>query len=154
MAKTKYIETPEMLWELFKAYVQFEIDNPMYKVEYVGREGKVVRTPLETPITFEGFECYLQDQDIVDHLSNYSANTNGAYDSYLTIITRIRQNCFVHNFKGAAIGIFSPNLIARKLGLIEKVETKTQASINVLSIDPLDTTNYITQEGSITPKTD
>ena len=154
MAKTKYIETPEMLWELFKAYVQFEIDNPMYKVEYVGREGKVVRTPLETPITFEGFECYLQDQDVITDLSHYSMNKEDRYTEYVGIVTRIRQNCFVHNFKGAAIGIFSPNLIARKLGLIEKTETKTQASINVLSIDPLDTTNYITQESSIPTKTD
>ena len=152
--KKKYIETPEKLWELFKAYVQFEIDNPMYKVEYVGREGKVVRTPLETPITFEGFECYLLDQDIINDLGDYSKNDNGRYSSYAPIITRIRQNCFVHNFKGAAIGIFSPNLIARKLGLVEKKEVNSNTNIQVLSIDPLDTTNNITQESSFTTQTD
>lgn len=154
MAKTKYIETPENLWELFKAYVQFEIDNPMYKVEYVGREGKVVKTPLETPITFEGFECYLQDQDVISDLAHYSNNKDDRYSEYVTIITRIRQNCFVHNFKGAAIGIFSPNLIARKLGLVEKKEVNSNTNIQVLSIDPLDTTNNITQESSFTPQTD
>jgi hypothetical protein len=151
---TKNIETPEMLWDLFKQYVQFEIDNPMYKVEYVGREGKVVRTPLETPITFEGFECYLQDQNLIQDLGDYSKNDDGRYSDYAPIITRVRNNCYVHNFKGAAIGIFSPNLIARKLGLVDKTESKTQASINVLNFDPIAPVDYITQEGSITQKTD
>lgn len=118
--KQKYIETPEKLWELFLAYVEHEADNPMYKVEYVGKEGQRVNTPLETPITFEGFECYLWDKGIIGDLGDYSKNDGGRYESYAPIITRIRQNCFVHNFKGASVGLFNANIIAKKLGLIEK----------------------------------
>jgi hypothetical protein len=119
---TKYIETPERLWSLFCDYVKHESDNPMYKIEYVGRDGNTVKTPLETPITFEGFECYLADLDIISHLSDYSANTKGNYDDYSTTITRIQKNCFVHNFKGASVGLFNANLIAKKLGLVDKRE--------------------------------
>jgi hypothetical protein len=36
---------------------------------------------------------------------------------------RIRQNCFVQNFKGASVGLFNANIIAKKLGLIEKSQT-------------------------------
>lgn len=123
MAKHKYIETPEKLWEYFLAYVEHERNNPMLKREYVGKDGNEVNTPLQVPITFEGFECYLQDQDIIEDLGKYSANTDKAYTEYVTIITRIRQNCFVQNFKGASVGLFNANIIAKKLGLIEKMQT-------------------------------
>ena len=123
MAKHKYIQTPEILWEYFKAYVKHESDNPMIKVEYAGKDGEQRNTPLETPITFEGFECYLADQEIITDLGHYSANTDGAYDDYRTIITRVKNNCFVHNYKGAAVGLFNANLIARKLGIKDNNET-------------------------------
>jgi hypothetical protein len=123
MAKHKYIETPEKLWEYFLAYVEHERNNPMLKREYVGKDGNEVNTPLQVPITFEGFECYLQDQDIIEDLGKYSANTDKAYTEYVTIIMRIRQNCFVQNFKGASVGLFNANIIAKKLGLIEKSQT-------------------------------
>jgi hypothetical protein len=122
MAKTKYIETPEKMWELFLDYVKHERDNPMYKTEYVGRDGSTVITPLETPITFEGFECYLGDKNIINDLGDYVSNKDGRYTEYATIITRIQKNCFVHNFKGASVGLFNANIIAKKLGLIDKTE--------------------------------
>ncbi len=135
MGKNKYIETPEKLWELFTEYVIYEQENPMTKREYVGRNGDAVDTPLETPITFDGFECYLADMKIIEHLSDYAANTNGVYDDYSTIITRIRKNCFVHNFKGASVGLFNPSLIARKLGLTDKQEIKTEEKVTELNIN-------------------
>ena len=122
MGKHKYIETPEKLWDLFCEYVNHEKENPMYKVEYVGRDGETVNTPLQVPITFEGFEVFLADKGVIADLSHYSANTDGAYNDYRTIITRIRNNCFVQNFKGAAVGLFNANLVAKKIGLISKVE--------------------------------
>lgn len=128
---TKNIETPERLWELFIEYVKHESENPMYKTDYVGRDGLKERTPLETPITFEGFECYLADKEIIADLSHYHANTDGRYDDYRTIITRITKNCFVHNFKGASVGLFNANLIARKLGISDKQEHK----VNITKFD-------------------
>lgn len=119
---TKNIETPERLWELFEDYVEKERNNPMYKVEYVGKDGNMVNTPLQVPITFEGFECYLWDEGIVADLGKYSANTDGAYSNYVTIITRIRANCFTQNFKGASVGLFNANIISKKLGLVEKLQ--------------------------------
>ena len=101
----------------------------MHKVEYVGKDGEKVLTPLETPITFEGFECYLADEGVIRDLGDYAKNKDGNYTDYSPIITRIRQNCFVHNFKGASVGIFNANIIAKKLGLIEKQQTEIKASV-------------------------
>ncbi len=122
--KQKYIESPEKLWEYFTDYVQHEKDNPMLKVEYVGKDGERVLTPLQVPITFEGFECWLADKDIITHLGDYSSNRDGAYESYSPIIIRIRNNCFAQNFKGAAVNLFNANLIAKKLGLVDKKEVQ------------------------------
>jgi hypothetical protein len=110
----------------------------MHKVEYVGRDGNQVRTPLETPITFEGFECYLADQEIISDLGQYSANRDEAYTAYVPNITRIRGNCFVHNFKCAAVGLFNPNLIARKLGLTEKQDIEVKGQISPFTPIDLD----------------
>jgi len=123
MSKTKYIETPEKLWELFIMYVANEKNNPMFKVEYVGKDGDQVNTPLQVPITFEGFQCYVADLDIIQDLGDYSNGNNESYAAYRPIITRIRQNCFVQNFKGASVGLFNANIIAKKLGLVEKQDT-------------------------------
>lgn len=125
---TKYIETPEKLWEYFVQYVEHERKSPMYKREYVGKDGSPVDTALQVPITFEGFECYLWDLDVIHDLGTYSANRDGRYEDFVPIITRIRQNCFTQNFKGASVGLFNANIISKKLGLIEKsqVEVKEQ----------------------------
>ena len=122
--KPKLIETPEKLWELFTKYVEKERNNPLFKREYVGKDGEPVDTPLQVPITFEGFECYLADKDIINDLGSYSANRDSRYDSYVPIITRIRNNCFAQNFKGAAVNLFNANLIAKKLGLVDKKEVQ------------------------------
>lgn len=133
MGKHKYIETPERMWELFCEYVKHESENPYYKVEYVGKDGDMVRTPLQVPITFEGFECYVADQNIINDLGDYSKNDDGRYSEYAPIITRIRNNCFSQNFKGAAVGLFNANLIAKKLGLVDKKDIK--ASLTTYDVD-------------------
>jgi len=122
--KPKYIETPESLWVFFTEYVKHEKDNPMLKVEYVGKDGERVLTPLQVPITFEGFECWLADKDIINDLGDYSKNKDDRYKEYAPIITRIRNNCFAQNFKGAAVNLFNANIIAKKLGLVEKTQVE------------------------------
>ena len=132
---SKYIKSPKILWELFEEYVKHEKDNPMTKTEYVGRDGNAVTTNLQVPITFVGFEVFLADKGVINDLGDYSANTNGKYEEFSTIITRIRNNCFSQNFKGAAVGLFNPNLIARKLGLVDKKETEVKGEPRVFKID-------------------
>lgn len=121
---TKYIKPPEKLWEHFEAYVKKESENPMFKIEYVGKDGREVRTALNVPITFEGFECYLADLGIIQDLGDYTRNRDNKYDDYSAIITRIQKNCFVQNLKGAAVGLFNANIIAKKLGMVEKTQNE------------------------------
>ena len=131
MGKHKSIETPDILFELFEEYVYHERQNPLYKTEYVGKDGNTVYTPLAVPITFEGFECWLADEGVIQDLGDYSKNDDGRYSDYAPIITRIRKNCFVQNFKGASVGLFNPNIIARKLGLKDTVDDTGSKDVTI-----------------------
>jgi hypothetical protein len=143
--------TPAQLWEHFETYVTKEKAQPWIKIEYAGKDGDQKKTPLQVPITFEGFECYLQDQEVIRDLGDYSANTDDAYKDYVPVIARIRNNCFVQNFKGASVGMFNAAIIAKKLGLIERINQNV-SNIPILNIDPLDdSTNNSSTKDSKTP---
>lgn len=133
VGRPKAIESPDELWNLFLKYVEKERRNPMYKREYVGKDGDEKDTPLQVPITFEGFECYLEDELIISDLGHYSSNKEERYTEFIPIITRIRKNCFVQNFKGASVGLFNANIIAKKLGLIEKKEAQITANVTQIT---------------------
>lgn len=123
VGQPRKIESPEKLWDLFLAYVQNVQENPWLKVDYVGQKAEKVIIPLAKPITMEGFECYLWDKLNIAGIDQYAANRDGRYPEYVSIIKLIRQNCFQQNFNGAAVGAFNANLIARKLGIKDQVDS-------------------------------
>jgi hypothetical protein len=49
----------------------------------------------------------------------------------VTIVSRIKNEIFSHNFKYASIGAFKENLIARQLGLSDKAESKIEHTGNI-----------------------
>lgn len=128
MAKHKYIETPEKLWELFLAYKKEVKDNPRIKVEYVGKDGETKHTPIERPLTLDGFYTFGYDKEVTIH--HYFDNPEGAYDEYRGIITRVRKAVRAEQIDGAMVNHYNSNLTARINGLSDKqdIEVKTQVS--------------------------
>lgn len=120
MGKHKYIENPDKLWELFEAYRKEVKDNPRVKVEYVGKDGHKVETPIERPLSIDGFYTYGYDKGVTIH--HYFDNTNGAYDDYWGIVTRIRKAVKAEQVDGAMTGFYNPNLTARINGLVDSKE--------------------------------
>ena len=135
MAKHKYIETPEKMWELFEAYRKEVKKNPRIKIEYVGKEGDKVETPVEQPLTVEGFKCYCYEH--AGDPNGYFKNLDGAYDEYLPIITRIREIIRQEQITGGMTGFYHPNLTARINNLREQQEINGSLNIKPLNIDPL-----------------
>ncbi len=135
MGKHKYIETPERMWELFLAYVTDTKTNPRVKIEYVGKDGDRVDTPIERPLTIEGFKNWCaEDYGTIQH---YLHNSEGAYDDYRTIMTRVREVIRQDQIEGGMIGQFNSNLTARINALSDKSEVNTNTSIKLLNIDPI-----------------
>lgn len=123
MGRTKLIETPEKLWELFLKYKKYIKNNPIKVQDYVGKDAEMVYREKERPLTIEGFENYLEDEGIIGDLSHYFANTNNAYSDYLTICSRIKRNVRQDQIEGGMLSIYNPSITQRLNGLVEKNET-------------------------------
>jgi hypothetical protein len=115
------IETPEKMWELFVAYAAEIKTNPRVKTEYVGKDGNRVETPLERPLTIEGFKnwCY----DGIGTIEQYFTNQDGLYSEYIGICQRIKQNIRQDQIEGGMVGQYNPSITQRLNGLTEKIET-------------------------------
>lgn len=122
MAKHKYIETPEKMWEYFESYAKETKDNPRYKIEYVGKDGERVKTPLERPLTIEGFELWMAKNEIISDLSQYFANTEQRYTEYQTICSRIRKAVRNDQIEGGMVGQYNASITQRLNGLKEQTE--------------------------------
>lgn len=126
MGKKKYIETPEKMWEYFLAYKKEVKSNPIKVQDYVGKDAEMVYREKERPLTIEGFENYLEDQEIIGDLSHYFANTNNAYSEYLTICSRIKRNVKQDQIEGGMANIYNPSITQRLNNLVDRVENNVK----------------------------
>lgn len=150
MGKNKYIETPEKMWEYFLSYKKEIKDNPIIGVEQ--KRGNsilpkdisniesdtlnkmlnpVVQLPIERPLTMEGFENWLEDNEIITNLSQYLANTEGRYTEYQSICSRIRRTIKQDQIEGGMAGIYNASITQRLNGLVDKKETEIKGSLKI-----------------------
>ena len=125
MAKHKYIETPERLWELFKSYELDAKSNPIIVEDYVGKDAELVRRKKEVPLTVDSFEDYLFELGIINDLGDYFSNKDERYTEYATICHAIKRKCRKDQINGGMAGIYNPSITQRLNGLTEKTETET-----------------------------
>jgi hypothetical protein len=135
MAKKKYIETPEKMWQLFEEYREHIKKNPRVKIEYVGRDGERVETPLEMPLIFCGFENFVADKGEINDLGNYFANSDNRYPEYSTICSRIKKAIREDQIGGGMVGQYNASITQRLNGLVDKTQTETITEPRVFKID-------------------
>lgn len=130
MAKKKYIETPEKMWELFEAYREEVKSNPRTRHVFVGKDGISDYERLERPLTYEGFKehCYQQGLTI----NHYFENTNNAYSEYCDVCSRIKGVIRQDQIEGGMVGQYNPSITQRLNGLTDKSEVKTDVNIQSL----------------------
>jgi len=116
----KYIETPEILWEMFEAYCKQTKSRPFIVTDWVGGQGMKVDRKKERPLTMEGFNLFCYDK--ISQIKDYFANTGGNYNEYLHICTRIREAIREDQIGGGMAGIYNPSITQRLNGLVEKVQ--------------------------------
>lgn len=124
MGKHKYIETPELMAELFNEYKKATKAKPILVQDYVGKDGNEVFREKERPLTMEGFSIYLYEQGIICDIWQYFSNLNDAYKDYLGICRTIREAIRLDQIEGGMAGIYNPSITQRLNGLTEKTETK------------------------------
>lgn len=131
MAKNKYIESPEKMWELFLAYKQEIKGKPIKVKDWVGAGGKLVERERERPLTMEGFELYLAENEIIESVDQYFSNFEGRYSNYLGICSRIRKAIREDQISGGMAGIYNPSITQRLNGLTEKIQEDGTKEITV-----------------------
>jgi hypothetical protein len=132
--KSKYI-SEEDFKKIFDEYVKDTKSNPLTKVEYVGKDGQKVLTPIDRPLTIEGFKNYARNNySCIDH---YIKNSDNAYESYRPIITHVIEEIRQDQIERGLVGLTNANLTARLNGLREQNETNTTTTIKLFNIDPL-----------------
>lgn len=119
---TKYIETPEKLWDLFILYKEGVKSKPILVHDFVGKDGYSVHREKERPLTMEGFENYLFREDVISDVSDYFENKDNRYSDYIHICRAIKKTIRQDQIEGGMAGIYNPSITQRLNGLTEKVE--------------------------------
>lgn len=125
--KPKYIETPEVMAQLFDDYKTECKSNPRKKHVFVGKDGVSDYELLERPLTMEGFRVYCFTR--IGCIKHYFDNTDNRYDSYSTICHAIRDLIRLDQIEGGMVGQYNPSITQRLNGLTEKQETNATVSI-------------------------
>lgn len=128
MPTNKNIDSPDKLYSYFNQYRLYRKGNPMKENLWSIRSDKEVAISKELPLTLNGFEIWLRTNGILAKLDDYAANKDGRYSEYADIIRAIKQEIYEDKFLGASVGLYSHNIIARDLGLVERKEIETTDS--------------------------
>lgn len=130
---SKKIKTPEELWMHFCNYEKETKADPYKVKDWVGKDAISVDREKEKPLSLEGFERYLAKADIINDISNYLENTDGHYDDYVSTVKAIKVCTRADQIDGAMAGMYSSSISARLNGLVEKSESKIDASITQIT---------------------
>ena len=134
MGKRKYIETPEKMWEYFVSYKKEIKETPIIVKDWVGKDAVDVYREKERSLTLDGFENWCADNEIIEDLSQYFANTEQRYTEYQTICSRIRKAIRQDQIEGGMVGIYNPSITQRLNGLVDKKETEIKGGLNIPNI--------------------
>lgn len=140
---TKNIETPEIMWEHFLAYKKQVKDNPIIVKDWVGKDATNVYREKEKPLTFVGFQNYLDDNDIITDVTDYFENKDNRYSDFIRICSRIKRNIQDDQIAGGMVGIYNPSITQRLNGLVDKKEMEVKAEVKtpVFNENPLEKSN-------------
>ena len=131
-------DTPEALWSAFQDYIDWVKNNPIIEIDYRGKDAERVELPHKRPLTIHGFQSFIGAgmhwfTEFKKLSQTYKNNECFSY-----VYTRIENECRADKFDGAAVGVYNANIIARDLGLTDRVNVSNEAEIaaNVASKFP------------------
>lgn len=129
VGQPKKVPDSETLYKWFEDYKLWSELNPVTKMDFKGKDADEVTYKLERPLTWIGFSVWLYKNRGVSNIDEYKANKDKVYAEYSSIIRVISDEIYQQQYDGAATGVYQQNIVARKLGLADKAETKTELTI-------------------------
>ena len=135
--------TPEDFWSEAVKYFDWISKSVWNKKEAIKSgelAGTLIDIPTQTPMSIQSFCLFADISD--ETFANYISN-EGNYKDFFGIATRIKGIIESNQFEGATVGAYNPNIIARKLGLVDKTDISSMGekisvptSINIGIIEP------------------
>lgn len=115
--RDKLFASHEALWEACQEYFQWVEDNPLYENKVGFFRGVAVQEPVAKmrAMTIGGLCIFL---DITEQ--TWFAWRKD--EDFSEVVTRVESIIRAQKFEGASADLLNPNIIARDLGLSDKVE--------------------------------
>ena len=126
VGRPRNIETPELMYQLFKEYIVETKSNPFKIKDWVGKDANEIKREKEKPLTLEGFENYCFDKGIINDLGDYFSNKDERYSEFATICSRIRKIIRQDQIEGGMANIYNSSITQRLNGLADKQEIETK----------------------------
>lgn len=119
-AKPKF-ETPDALWGACCEYFEWVDSNPLYEDKVTSFQGANTHEPVAKmrAMTLQGL-CLFIDVDFSTWVEWKKSRADLS-----NIISRVEAVVYQQKFAGAAADLLNPSIIARDLGLVDKVDQKT-----------------------------
>ena len=138
MAKKKYIETPEKLYELFERFKTYK--KSQKRIIQKATPKGILEEAQTPPLTMSGFRVFAHKEGVT--LNHYFANTDNAYEEYRTICRIIEDEIREDQIDGGMVGQYNSSITQRLNGLTEKTDVTTNGnninSIEVTIVPPTD----------------
>jgi hypothetical protein len=118
--RDKVYKTPKALIEACNNYFEWCLDNPMLEEKVFQHQGRPVSAGIRRtrPFTLEGLCNHID-------ISLAAFKTYEEHENFKNAAARIRQIIDNQQFEGVASGLLNSNIIARKLGLVDKKDHTT-----------------------------
>lgn len=138
--RSKIFANSEEFGNACNEYFKWCVDNPLQEQSLFAFQGNITKAESNKMRVFsrEGL-CNFIDISI-DCLRLYEKR-----EDFINVTTRVQQIIDAQQFEGATANLLNPNIIARKLGLTDKIQTEhsgeiksTPSAINVRIIESND----------------
>lgn len=123
--RDKLFESPELLLEAAQEYFNWCDKHPLKEQKAFSYQGKITRTSLNKmrAYTLDGLCLYLGCSESYFRKFKSKLQSKEGED-FFTVIEHIEKVIYNQKFTGAAADLLNANIIARDLGLSDKVDSK------------------------------
>lgn len=124
--RDRLFASSELLWEACCEYFDWVEQNPLIEMRPFAYQGVVIQEPVPKmrAMTIDGL-CLFLDIDLKTW-----ANWRSVED-FIPVVTRAESVIRSQKFAGAAADLLNANIIARDLGLAEKRQVESTATVKV-----------------------
>ncbi len=117
-------ETPHDLLVVVAEYLEWADLNPLYETKAFGT-GLILKVPKMRAPTIQGFCEFAQ-------IAPSTWDDYYAREEFTGLMDELKNAMFARKVEGAAAGMLNANIIARELGLSDKVESDQTVTVEVI----------------------